>query len=219
MPGWAKAAVYIAVPVGIIVGAYFIIINFLFGPLNALKDVYKTQLKTLVDKVDGMINDHGTLTSDDWKLINIEKQQMDSTLSAMIQIANTFQWLAGFVVVTLGAVLFAKFGLKPLAEAWKNRAQGVAATGNGACYAGMCAIGDAYAQVGNIGLASSLRAALDLQWTSTDLDYMASQLVYYQSLLTQVQGWELIYAQFMVYYLPLEIAAIPTWIAVLPPPP
>jgi len=217
VPWWVKSALYIALPLVAVYLAYKIVEGLFLGGINAIKDVTTKMIEEYVKKVKDFSDaTDGQFTPSQIAAMNKEEENIRFGVQSMAQLGlvNQIGGLILFAIVGACGVL----GVKAIID-WKLRAQGNMGTAHAMRIIVACTLADEMAAGGNLLAASTIRAFLETGWI-TEQASMATELAYYQDLITQgITGWELAYAQYMVQMLPIEIAIIPTWIALLPPPP
>lgn len=219
IPGWAKAAVYITVPITAIYLLYRLVSDFLFGPLNALKDLWSAQYSEYLKELK-QYNDAtgGNLTADQWAILNNKMKMMQQTEASIVQLANRIYDLAA-MLVALGIGVWASvkvFGPAIRAK-WAGYLRGNAGTSTGYGYIAICAIVDDLAALGEVTTASVLKTSMMNQFQTVALPEMMSALAYFEQQVTLVTGWEYLYFLYMIQWLQIEILSIPALFNMLPP--
>jgi hypothetical protein len=217
VPWWVKALVYVAVPVGIIVAAYKIITDWLMGPINALKDLWQKQYNDYVAEMKEYA-EKGLITSPDYQeILNRKNSAMQQTEKSYAELSMNLQG----TIVTCVAIVVAGLTVigvaKTIADTWLKRTSGQVQTAKGQAYVTTCVLAEDLAARGKLTEATGLVTAMQNYFNAVDAPFMQQQISYYQSMLPNLTGAELLYANFMITAYTTELAAIPIWFASLPP--
>jgi ABC-type transport system involved in cytochrome bd biosynthesis fused ATPase/permease subunit len=217
VPWWVKAIVYVAVPVGVIVAVYKIISDWLMGPVNALKDLWQKQYTDYVAEMKEYA-EKGLITSPDYQeILNRKSSSMQQTEKSYAQLSMNLQ----ATITTCVAIVVAGLAIVGISRAiidkWTKKTSGQVQTAKGQGYIAVCALAEDLAARGKLTEATSLVTAMQNYFNAVDAPFMQQQISYYQSMLPNLTGAELLYANFMITAYTTELAAIPVWFASLPP--
>ena len=219
VPGWVKALVYVTVPIAAIYLVYRVVSDFLFGPLNSLKDLWKEQYSEYLKEVK-QYNDqtNGNITSEQWKILDNKMKMMQQTEASIVQLANRIYDLAAMLVTLAIGVWAAVKIFGPAIQAkWANYLQGNAGTSRGYGYIAVCGLVDDLAANGQLTNASVLKTSMMNQFQTVTLPEMTADLAYFQQQVTLTTGWEYLYCLYMIQWLQVEMVSIPAAFSMLPP--
>jgi hypothetical protein len=216
VPWWVKAIVYVAVPVGVIVAAYKIISDWLMGPINALRDLWQKQYNDYVAEMKEYA-DKGLITNPDYQeILNRKSSSMQQTEKSYVQLSMNLQ----ATITTCVAIVVAGLAIVGISRAiidkWTKKTSGQVQTATGQGYIAACALAEDLAARGKLTEATGLVTAMQNYFNAVDAPFMQQQISYYQSMLPNLTGAELLYANFMITAYTTELAAIPVWFASLP---
>lgn len=222
VPSWVKALVYVLVPVGALIVVYKLIIDYLSGPLNAVKDLWKQQYDDYVRELKQYAEeDEGNLTTEHQTILDQKRKVIQQTEATFVQVSGGYYGILEYAITllfaTIGIYLSARYGPDIIAK-WKGLIKkGDMQTAMGQQYVSACMMADDLAAQGLTSQATNLVTVMQNRFDTIDAPYMQSQISYYQSQLPNLVGWELLYAQFMIQAYQIELSMIPIWFTYLPP--
>jgi len=216
---------YIVLPVGAIFFIYKIISDFLMGPFNTYKELWMKQYDEFIKELKQFAEeDEGALTEEhqtilfDGKLPLLRQTEKSMFEYGQGVFKTLDKYVSWFVEWVLGA-LSVYVGWKIFKE-WKETRikTGDVQSEQGAAYIAMCMIADDLADRGFTSYASALARTIATRFENIDKPYMESQIVYWQSQLPNLVGWQLLYANYIITAYQITINMVPIWISYLPPP-
>jgi ABC-type transport system involved in cytochrome bd biosynthesis fused ATPase/permease subunit len=217
VPWWVKAIVYVAVPVGMIVAAYKIISDWLMGPVNALKDLWQKQYTEYVAEMKEYA-EKGLITSPDYQeILNRKNRSIQQTEKSYAQVSMNLQATITTCVAIVVAGLVILGISRAIIDKWTKKTSGQVQTAIGQGYIAVCTLAEDLAARGKLTEATSLVIAMQNYFNAVEAPFMQQQISYYQSMLPNLTGAELLYANFIITAYTTELAAIPVWFASLPP--
>lgn len=223
VPWYVKTIVYIAVPIGVLVLAYKLIMDWLMGPVNAVKDLWQKEYEDYVAELKQYSKeDGGNLTAEHQTILDQKTKVVQQTEATLVQITGQYYGIIEYAI-TLGFVVIVGYlsvthGPEIIAK-WKGLVKkGDVQTGKGQGYIAVCMLADDLAAQGYTSQATALVTTMLNRFNTVDAPFMQSQIAYYQSQLPLLVGWQLLYAQFVIQAYTTELATIPIWWTYLPPP-
>lgn len=225
VPWWAKTIVYVALPIGVLVLVYKLITDWLMGPVNAVKDMWKQQYEDFVDElVRYSEEDEGNLTPEHQTILYGDENGggkaglIQTTQRTLVQILGDYMGVIEFLIVVVFGVA-ALYYAPAIISKWKGLVKkGDAQTGIGQGYIAACMLADDLAAKGYPTQATALVTTMQNHFSIVATPFMQGQISYWQSQLPYLTGWQLIYAQFVIQAYTIELATIPIWFTYLPPP-
>jgi predicted PurR-regulated permease PerM len=216
---WAKTLAVILIPVGALVGIFYILWQWLTGQqlINLWQKQYDDYVKELKQYAE---QDNGNISPEHQEILNRKENLLQQTEAGIMQAITTF-WnqlarlaeLALWIVGTVAALYFAPAVIKK----WLELIKGRGGTAKAMTYAARCMAIEDYAAKGQTTLASVLATITTAYFNNVDMPFMQSEILRYQQIAQTATGWMYYYALFMIQYYTIELSSIPYWLSALPP--
>jgi len=213
---------YIVLPAAFLFLIYKIITDILLAPLRSTEELWKKQYDEYVrELMEYSEQTGGNLTADQKQILDGKVKLMQQTEATWAQIAagiyGTIERMAEVALGVAVTILALKYA-PDIIEKWKKLFEkDRMGTATGQAYAAvMCQI-ESMAAAGKITEASVLRTVMENYFNTVDAPAMQQAITQYQQQLTQLTGWQYLYALYMINWLQIELNSIPAWFAALPP--
>lgn len=218
IPWWAKTAIYIAIPVGVLYVAYRLLIDYFTAPLSQLKDLWQTELVQYNNLLAQYAKESGgNLTPDQLTVLDKMQKNMQQKEATYVQIAQSMYGLVAecFGIAIAGLIIYGIISrILDKVRTQKDNVQ----TSIGQTYVCALAIADDLASKGFPTEATALMTTLQSRFTNVTSPFMQSEILRFQESLPTLVGWELIYAEYMIQAYTVELTAIASWFTLFPPP-
>jgi len=214
-----KVATYIILPIGVLVVIYKFLETWFMGPVNAIIELWKQQYDDYVMELKQFSEeDEGNLTAEHQQILEGKIKMIEQTEQTFAQVSGRWDYWIG--IITAGAfAIIGAYVLPSIVKKWKDIVKKGDVQGNyGQGYLAMCMMADDLAARGMTAAASALSTVIATRFNNIDAPYMQSQITYWQNMLPQLTGWQLLYAYYIIQAYQVTLVNVPTWMTYLPSP-
>lgn len=213
-PWWERLLPY-GIVIAVAGGGVYAVYRWLTDPARYLQEQWKTVYSGYLSKYQSLVEMRdGALTEDDWKLLDIEGKWLEEIEKDMARLGLAMERILQLIsVAAIGVIVVS--GITAVAKEYAKKQ--IWTKNPNTSYGYINLIHDTvavhYANTGFATLATASLISVETRYANFVSPQMQTVVSYWTNLLPTLTGWTLLYANFMITYLQIEMTTIPQMIS------